>query len=204
MRMWLILQAIMGAFGAALLLLPLLISIELKAEIPIVPFCILTDRPAATALLIAIMCSTLIGGFQMLPVFLQLARKMSPGDVGLLVMFRPMMGATVSLILSRTLMNRATPPNRFLCRFGGSVNVVAILSLPLIVELDNDALMRPLLIAQLLCWAFGQFTVTLPSNAIIMSRIPADTLSNVSAFTGMLSQVMMLAGCKSCPPTSGG
>lgn len=31
--------------------------------------------------------------------------------------------------------------------------------------------------------------VTLPANAIIMSRIPASTLSNVSAFTSMMGQV---------------
>jgi hypothetical protein len=56
---------------------------------------VLRDRPAATALLIANLCSALIGGFQLLPVFLQLARRMRPRDVGLLVMFRPAMGATV-------------------------------------------------------------------------------------------------------------
>ena len=64
-------------------------------------------------------------------------------------------------------------------------------ALPLVAELPL-AFLRPLLVLQLVMWAFGQFITNLPSNAIVMARVSGKDLSNVAAFTGMLSQVGML------------
>jgi hypothetical protein len=70
---------------------------------------------------------------------------------------------------------------------------VAAVALPFVYTLPLST-MRPVLVVQLLLWAFGQFTQNLPSNAIIMARISGKNLSNVSAFTGMLQQMCMLTG----------
>ena len=61
-------------------------------------------------------------------------------------------------------------------------------------QMVRTASRKPLLGLQLVMWAFGQFITNLPSNAIVMARVSGKDLSNVAAFTGMLSQVGMLLG----------
>ena len=85
------------------------------------------------------------------------------------------------------------PPDRKLIRVGSCINWLSVAALPLVAELPL-AFLRPLLVLQLVMWAFGQFITNLPSNAIVMARVSGKDLSNVAAFTGMLSQVGMLLG----------
>ena len=112
--------------------LPILACIEKKAEAPIIPFSVFQDHVSALCIIISNTSSFNIGGFQMIPIYLQLARGMNPGDVGLLVMFRPMMGAAVSFTLSRTVMKRPDPPYRFLIRMGSVFNFLSCVALPFV------------------------------------------------------------------------
>ena len=76
------------------------------------------------------------------------------------------MGAAVSFTLSRTIMKRPNPPYRLLIHVGAFINTVSVIALPWVAKLPLQAL-RPVLVAQLLFWAFGQFVSNLPANAIV-------------------------------------
>ena len=76
------------------------------------------------------------------------------------------MGAAVSFTLSRTIMKRPNPPYRFLILGGAFTNTLSVIVLPWVAKLPLEVL-RPLLVVQLLVWAFGQFVSNLPANAIV-------------------------------------
>lgn len=76
------------------------------------------------------------------------------------------MGAAVSFGLSQTIMKRANPPYRLLIHGGAFINTLSVIALPWVVKLPLEVL-RPLLVVQLLVWAFGQFVSNLPANAIV-------------------------------------
>ena len=69
------------------------------------------------------------------------------------------------------------PPDRKLIRVGSCINWLSVAALPLVAELPL-AFLRPLLVLQLVMWAFGQFITNLPSNAIVMARVSGKDLSN--------------------------
>ena len=85
------------------------------------------------------------------------------------------MGAAVSFTLSRTIMKRPNPPYRFLIHIGALINTVSVIALPWVAKLPVQAL-RPVLVVQLLFWAFGQFVSNLPANAIVSKSQQLDHL----------------------------
>eukprot|EP01043_Picozoa_sp_COSAG02_P038522 COSAG02_NODE_2978_length_7629_cov_3.880478_2_plen_115_part_00 len=79
----------------------------------------------------------------------------------------------MSFTLSRTIMKRPNPPYRLLIHVGAFINTVSVIALPWVAKLPLQTL-RPVLVAQLLFWAFGQFVSNLPANAIVSRNQPLN------------------------------
>ena len=100
--------------------------------------------------------------------------SVEPASV-LVLGLQPAMGAVVSFTLSRTVMKRPNPPYRLLIRVGAFINTLSVISLPWVAQLPLQTL-RPVLVAQLLFWAFGQFVSNLPANAIVRTNLSVACL----------------------------
>ena len=116
--------------AASVVLFAVLLAVEKRAAAPVIPLSIFTDRVCAACISMGTLNTFNIGGFrappfppgvlcrapdaslraEMIPIFLQVARGMSAGEVGLLIFVRPTMGAIVSFVMSRTIMKRPDPP----------------------------------------------------------------------------------------------
>lgn len=72
---------IKGSFVAFAALVPGLLCVEMRADSPVIPFVIFTDRINAACIAMTVLNGFNIGGFQTLSIFLQMARGMSAGEV---------------------------------------------------------------------------------------------------------------------------
>jgi hypothetical protein len=74
---------VLALIGFSLLLLPLLICVERRAANPILPISLLLDKVKFSALgAMTFTGMAYQGNFMVLPIFLQEARHLSPGEVG--------------------------------------------------------------------------------------------------------------------------
>ena len=110
---------------------------------PDLPVSLVADRvtfAAMSTMILAGMCYQ--GNFVILPIFLQDARGLAPGEVGLLVFLRPGMGFFAGLTLAR-LIKRPKAPLTGILRCGSIIYIFAWTILVFAAELPLEWRMLP-------------------------------------------------------------
>jgi hypothetical protein len=139
-------------------------------------------------------CAVACVDFLVLPIFLQMARGLTPAEAGLILFCRPVGGALVSAGVSRY-MTREKVALEWVLRAGSASMTVAFLLLYFLAHRIQDREeIRWLVMLVLLLQAGGGTAVTLPSQAILVSRMPANRMASVTSTMQMVTQVTAMIG----------
>ena len=95
---------IVGMFAAASCILPVLIIVERRAVSPILPFNVIQDKVSLICIvLLNLVWGPYMGAYLILPIYLSVVRGLGAAEVGFLVLWRPLMGFCVSIVLLRAI-----------------------------------------------------------------------------------------------------
>ena len=200
-------STVVVGFGiTALVTLPFLIFVERRAQQPILPFkllwadsiairCIVLQSGTWTSfngkrpwhcwrlgcILPRVPAISLLraGTYLILPIFLQMARGWTPSQAGAVLFCRPLGGFFVSVAISRY-MKRDNPHLHWVIRIGSLFMTGAFCILYFVAHrVEEHNHLAALVISVLLMQAGGANGVSLPSQAILVARMPADRLANI-------------------------
>lgn len=133
--------------------------------------------------------------FLVLPIFLQMARGLTPAQAGLILFCRPVGGALVSASVSRYMTRQKNPALQWVLRAGSlSMTIAFLLLFFLAHRVEEREQIRWLVMLVLLLQAGGGTAVTLPSQAILVSRMPANRMASITSTMQMVTQVTAMLG----------
>ena len=123
--------------------------------------------------------TTHMGSYNILPIFMQMARGWSPFDAGLVLFCRPLGGFLISMIISR-LMKREDVALHWVIRLCSFCMGLAFTILYFLAHRVSDpARLRPLIIGVLLLQAGGSMGTQIPAQAILVARMSAERLASI-------------------------
>ena len=125
--------------------------------------------------------TTHTGSYNILPIFLQMAHGWSPFLAGTVLFCRPLGGFLISVLISRLMRNDKVPLH-WLIRLGSLSQCCAFLALYFVAhraDRGEEAQLRPLIMVVLLLQAGGNSACNIPSQAILVARMPVKRLASI-------------------------
>jgi len=178
--------------AAAALSMPLLVRAERKAAHPILPIWLLAKRTPLLLLITEIVTWSRYGScFLLVPLYMQDAMGISPGNIGKLLTARPMFAFVTTAVVARFIKNRSFPFLR-LAKFGCLVQLISYTILNVAVLMPVGFTFNVLLETQLASQAVGAFFTELPTNAMLVALLPEEHLANAVAIQGVVIELMEL------------
>ena len=124
-----------------------------------------------------------------------MARGLTPAEAGLILFCRPVGGALVSAGVSRYMTRQKNPALQWILRAGSlSMTIAFLLLFFLAHRIEEREQIRWLVMLVLLLQAGGGTAVTLPSQAILVSRMPANRMASITSTMQMVTQVTAMIG----------
>ena len=124
-----------------------------------------------------------------------MARGLTPAEAGLILFCRPVGGALVSAGVSRYMTRQKKRALQWVLRAGSlSMTIAFLLLFFLAHHIEEREQIRWLVMLVLLLQAGGGTAVTLPSQAILVSRMPANRMASITSTMQMVTQVTAMIG----------
>lgn len=161
-------------------------------EDPIAMKCVLLSACTWTAYM---------GNFFVLPIFLQMAKGFSTMEAGLILFCRPLGGFFTSSFVSWYMRREGDGTDRpvrlhWVIRCGSASMTFAFLILFLFAHrVDDHNYIRAMVLVVLLMQAGGGVAVTVPSQAILVARMPSSRLASITS-------IMQMVGGGACNPAA--
>lgn len=201
-------------FAIAAVVAPLLLCVEYRAARPILPIHLFCERTKVTAMFANnLNWMGYSGSYMLLPIYMQEARGVDIGIVGVVVFVRPLVGSLVSTLLARGNTTRGQlrasgeeaprwwhNPRR-LAQLGAVGGPPSYLIYYFMYYETSEAQLIPSLVVALIIQGASCFTMSINCNTIVVSSVAEAELANTQAVWRMTQVQHSPAGHKqSLPP----
>ncbi len=189
-------------FGVAAAVAPFLLCVEYRAARPILPIHLFCERTKVTAMFANnLNWMGYSGSYMLLPIYMQEARGVDIGLVGVVVFVRPLVGSLVSALLARGNTSRgrqkaagAGAPRwwhnpRRLAQIGAVGGPPSYLIYYFMYYETSEAQLIPSLVVALIIQGASCFTMSINCNTIVVSSVAESELANTQAVWRMMQTV---------------
>ena len=198
-------KPIVTFLGIAAGVAPFLVLVEFRAKRPILPINLFCERTKVTAMFANnLNWMGYSGSYMLLPIYLQEARGVDVGLVGVVVFVRPLVGSLVSMLLAKANSKRpkagsieATEQKwwhspRKMAQWGAICGPPAYIIYYCMIYETSEEQLVPSLVVALIIQGASCFTMSINCNTIVVSSVPETELANTQAVWRMMQTVFSM------------